>query len=147
MKIRPTLLTLGALSLGAVGFRWYNTRVETVLASSPSLILYSLNPNAMARNYSERIVDKVIISDQVGKDELLAATNQALHWSRASLSSCFNPRHGVSTSDGATVLDICFECGQVQIETGEDTHMVPVKREAASLFDALVRKYHLKTVE
>ena len=117
---------------------------------SPALVFYTLNPNLIPADdkISGRVVDKVVISDPVAKQELIEATARALTQPPiATVARCFNPHHAVSTSDGCTSVVICFECGQAQIDPTSRRETVYVDRDARPLFDALARKYKLKTVD
>lgn len=91
------------------------------------------------------VYDQTVVSDAVGKEELIEAIRQALNpTGMMTVASCFDPHHAVSTADGETSLLLCFECGQAKVITPRGDRMVPINRNMKPLFDSLIRKYHLK---
>jgi hypothetical protein len=137
---------------------------ETVLRDWEKFILFSVNPSianaltevlgsstnsASSRNkvvtnepfQGYLVLGKVEITERAERNVLINAFTNSLV-KHAAVKNCFNPRHGIRATKGTNTVDvlICFECGDVFVESNTDRRYFQTTDKAANAFNsALLR--------
>jgi hypothetical protein len=86
--------------------------------------LLSLNPNPAPESedksketfHNYEVLGKTVVRDRKARAELLTALNNGIEGWDGSTVRCFNPRHGISATQGGKTIDlvICFECHSIR---------------------------------
>lgn len=87
--------------------------------------LLSLSPEALKEPPEDafqrwKVLGSTTVTDPAVRTRLITAFKQGVQASDGTVAGCFNPRHGirVTTKGVTTEFVICFECLQVQVNSG-----------------------------
>lgn len=130
------LVSLGIISGVAA---WSLAARNTIPDDPDELILYSLDPTQVMREYGEMVLPKdkevlydcpvfgkVVVADPEQRRAILAAVKEDIRTGFKNQAKCHYPRHMLRVVKGGKSLDIviCFECHGYQVFRGGDTKYV-----------------------
>jgi hypothetical protein len=88
-----------------------------------------------------RVLGSTIVSDPQTRTEIGAALKAGIRDSNGDEAACFDPRHGIRVTHGATVTDfiVCFECLQVEVwRGGKKIAHLSITASTAPVFDQVL---------
>lgn len=99
--------------------------VLAALANPDRVELVALHPyphqiegeEEMERLHGYGVLGRAALDDSAQGNEVLALIEQGIEASNGMVAACFNPRHGLTVTQGEEVWDlvICFECLSMQV--------------------------------
>ena len=125
-------------------------KIKTVLETSESFVLLSLDPSATPDSkevfHEYKVLGKVDIKDKSERTEILKALQQGIADASGNVLGCFNPRHGISATLGSERVElvICFECLSLDVYTKE-TNGLLTARTPEILFNKTLTKAGVPT--
>lgn len=120
-------------------------KIKTVLETSESFVLLSLDPSATPDTteifHDYKVLGKVDIKDKGERAEILQALHQGIADASGNVLGCFNPRHGISATLGGERVElvICFECLSMVVYTKE-TNGLLTARAPENIFNKVLAK-------
>jgi hypothetical protein len=120
---------------------------QAVLAGADRLVLLSLDPVPPKERPQDhfrgwKVLGRTEVKDKATRERIVAALTKGIAENKGNLARCFNPRHGISATQGGTTVDlvICFECLQIRVAVnGKDGPLVLVTESPEPVFDKVLK--------
>ena len=150
-KRLPLILTGLVLLVLSVGAVFLVPRLESqrrVLETSDSFMLLSLEPFSSDRtgemfHRNHKVLGKLQVTDEVLKQQLVAALYKGIEVGSSGQVACHNPRHGIRAIKGNRKIEvsICFECLNIYFYENEKKGGVQsTSSYAEKLFNQVLRQ-------
>ena len=130
------------------------SELERLGDAASRVVLYSLEPTDRHgyATHNKRvfhgfgIIGRAEIRDSAERRALLRALAQGVRKPPDMVAACFNPRHALRIEEGSRIVEltICFECHSLRAHGFADDKGLIVAPSPEPLFDAALRKHHLR---